>query len=234
MDQIECLVVGAGVIGLAAARALALAGREVVIAERGLVVGGETSSRNSEVIHAGIYYGPGSLMARLCVEGRAALYAYCDERAVPHRRCGKLIVATSPEESARLAAIKAGAEANGVDDLVFLNARAARELEPALHCDSALLSPSTGILDGHAYMQALLGDAEAHGAALALKTPIRGAKVVAGGFEVSFGGETSGRLRCAILVNTAGHGAPELASRIEGMPRDLVPKAYYAKGSYFA
>jgi L-2-hydroxyglutarate oxidase LhgO len=186
------------------------------------------------VIHAGVYYDRGSLMARLCVQGRAALYAYCRERAVPHRRCGKLIVATSGEESARLEAIKAGAEANGVADLVVLEAAAARALEPALKCERALLSPSTGIIDSHAYMLALLADAEIEGAVLALRTPVIGAKILADGFEVGFGGAAPGRLRCKLLVNAAGLHAPDLASRIEGLPSRFVPRAYYAKGNYFA
>jgi L-2-hydroxyglutarate oxidase LhgO len=234
MEKVDCLVVGAGVIGLAAARAVARAGREVVIVDQAEAIGGETSSRNSEVIHAGIYYDRGSLKARLCVQGRAALYAFCRERAVPHRHCGKLIVATSREEGARLEAIRAGAAANGVADLILLDGGAARDLEPALACESALLSPSTGILDSHAYMLALLADAEAENAVLALRTPVTGAKIVDDGVEVEFGGPTPSRLRCKVLVNAAGLRAPDLALRIEGMPKRLVPRAYYAKGNYFA
>ena len=171
METTDCLVVGAGVIGLAVARALARAGREVVVAEKERWIGSETSSRNSEVIHAGIYYPAGSLKARFCVEGRNRLYAYCESRGVPHRRLGKLNVATSAEEAARLDQIKAHAEANGVLDLRRLGQDQVAEMEPALNGVAALLSPSTGIIDSHAFMASLQGEAEAAGAALALGTP---------------------------------------------------------------
>ncbi len=234
MERIDCVVIGAGVIGLAVARALAIAGREVVIVEKAERIGAETSSRNSEVIHAGLYYDRTSLMARFCVEGRRALYDYCAERGVAHARCGKLVVATSKAETAQLAAIRARAEANGVGDLLEMNAAAARELEPALHCEGALLSPSTGIIDSHAYMLALLADAEARGAMLALNTPVISAKVIDGGFALAFGGAEPGELRCALCINAAGLFAPDLARAIVGFPSQLVPPAYYAKGNYFA
>lgn len=157
MDQLDCVIAGAGVIGLAVARALARAGREVLVLEAAEAIGTETSSRNSEVIHAGIYYPADSLMARFCVAGRRALYAFCRDRGVPHRNCGKLIVATSADEDARLAGIKARAEANGVEGMRILTAAEARAMEPALACTSALLSPATGIIDSHAYMLALQG-----------------------------------------------------------------------------
>src|SRR4051794_5099130 len=159
MDEFDCVVVGAGVVGLAVARALALAGREVLVLEAAEGIGTETSSRNSEVIHAGIYYPAGSLMARFCVSGRAALYAYCAEKDVPHVNCGKLIVATNAEEDAMLAGIKRRAEANGVEGMRILTADEAISMEPALTCTSALHSPATGIVDSHSFMLALQGDA---------------------------------------------------------------------------
>src|SRR5437764_6627812 len=160
MERIDCVIVGAGVVGLAIARRLAQAGHEVIVLEAAEGIGTVTSSRNSEVIHAGIYYKAGSLMARMCVAGKRALYDYCNDHGIPHRNCGKLIVATTPQETEKLQAIRAHAEANGVDDMQLLTGEAARTLEPALNCDAALLSPSTGIIDSHAYMLALRGDAE--------------------------------------------------------------------------
>jgi L-2-hydroxyglutarate oxidase LhgO len=234
MEEVDCIVVGAGVIGLAIARALAFAGREVVIVEQADRIGAETSSRNSEVIHAGLYYEPGSLMARFCVEGRRLLYDFCANHGVGHRRCGKLVVATAPEDGARLEAIMNRAARNGVDDLVCLSAGEARALEPALHCQAALFSPSTGIIDSHAYMLALLAEAEAHGATLALNTPLAAAEVKATGFVAQFGGAAPMRLRCRLLVNAAGLHAPDLARRIEGFPPSLAPTAFFAKGNYFA
>src|SRR4051812_37675518 len=196
MDKIECVVIGAGVIGLAIARQLALAGREVVVLEAAEGIGTVTSSRNSEVIHAGIYYPAGSLMARMCVAGKHALYDYCRDHGIPHRNCGKLIVATTAVETAKLQSIKAHAEANGVRDMQVLNGAAARELEPALNCDAALLSPSTGIVDSHAFMLALRGDAEAAGAAFAFHAPLLRARAVANGFELEVGGVAPMTLAC--------------------------------------
>ena len=180
MDKVECVVVGAGVIGLAVARRLAQAGREVIILEAAEGIGTLTSSRSSEVIHAGIYYKAGSVMARTCVSGKTSLYAYCRDHGIPHRNCGKLIVATSPKETEKLQSIQANAEANGVLDLEILSGDAARALEPALNCDAALLSPSTGIIDSHAYMLALRGDAEEAGAVCAFHTPLLSARAVGG------------------------------------------------------
>src|SRR6266403_4080139 len=188
MDKVDCVVVGAGVIGLAVARKLALAGREVIVLEAAEGIGTVTSSRNSEVIHAGIYYRAGSLMARMCVSGKRTLYQYCNEHGIPHRNCGKLIVATTPKETEKLQSIRAHAEANGVLDMQLLAGDAARALEPALNCDAALLSPSTGIIDSHAYMLALMGDAEAAGAAFAFHTPLQRARAVAGPVELEAGG----------------------------------------------
>ncbi len=189
MDKVECVVVGAGVVGLAIARRLAEAGREVIVLEAADAIGTVTSSRNSEVIHAGIYYPAGSLMARLCVAGKQALYDYCRDRGIPHRNSGKLIVATRPEEIAKLASIKAHAEANGVADLQQLSGTEARALEPALACEAALLSPSTGIVDSHSYMLSLRGEAEAAGAAFAFLAPLERGRVTADGFELDVGGE---------------------------------------------
>src|SRR5579862_9198656 len=234
MDKVECVVIGAGVIGLAIARRLAQSGREVIILEAAEGIGTVTSSRNSEVIHAGIYYPAGSLMARMCVSGKRALYAYCRDHGVPHRNCGKLIVATTPKETEKLQSIRAHAAANGVDDLELLTAAAARALEPALACDAALLSPSTGIVDSHAYMLALRGDAEAAGAAFAFHTPLEAARAKGNRIEIDAGGETPMTLECALLINSAGLSAPEVARRITGMPEALIPQAYLAKGNYFS
>ena len=177
MDLVDCLVIGAGVLGLAVARALARAGREVIVVESEGAIGSGISSRNSEVIHAGIYYPTGLLKTRLCVDGKAMLYAFCQEFNVPYRRCGKLLVAASAAELEKLAAIKAQAEANGVTDLVWLSGAEARALEPALAAEHALLSPSTGVIDSHAFMLALLGDAERYGAMIALETSVIGGEV---------------------------------------------------------
>src|SRR5258705_9263452 len=234
MDKVECVVIGAGVIGLAVARRLAQAGREVIILEAAEGIGTATSSRNSEVIHAGIYYPAGSLMARMCVSGKRALYEYCRHHDIPHRNCGKLIVATTPKEALRLQSIRAHAEANGVFDLQTLSGEAARTLEPALNCDAALLSPSTGIIDSHAFMLALRGDAEDAGAACAFHTPLLRAKASAGRIELDAGGNAPITLECGLLVNAAGLGASAVARSIDGMPIDLIPRAYLAKGNYFS
>ncbi len=232
MESAECVVVGAGVIGLAVARRLALAGREVLLLEAAESIGTETSSRNSEVIHAGIYYRPGSLMARLCTAGKTALYSYCREHDVSVAKCGKLIVATLEEEKNRLAEISAHAAANGVA-LQSLSAQEATALEPALSCTGALLSSSTGIVDSHAFMISLLGQAQAAGALLALLSPVLGGRVDEHGFILDVGGADPMRLRCSVLVNCAGLHAPDLARNLRGMPAKDVPTAYFAKGSYF-
>jgi L-2-hydroxyglutarate oxidase LhgO len=234
MDKVECVVVGAGVIGLAAARRLAQAGREVIVLEAAEGIGTVTSSRNSEVIHAGIYYPAGSLMARMCVSGKHALYEYCRDHGIPHRNCGKLIVATTPKETLKLQSIRAHAETNGVLDLQSLSGDEARALEPALTCDAALLSPSTGIIDSHAFMLALRGDAEDAGAAFAFHAPLLGARAAADRIELDVGGSAPMTLECGLLVNAAGLGAPAVARAIDGMPIDLIPSAYLAKGNYFS
>jgi L-2-hydroxyglutarate oxidase LhgO len=234
MDKVECVVIGAGVIGLAIARRLALAGREVIVLEAAEGIGTITSSRNSEVIHAGIYYKAGSLMARMCVTGKRALYEYCRDHGIPHRNCGKLIVATTAMETEKLQSIKAHAETNGVDDLQTLTGEAARALETALNCEAALLSPSTGIIDSHAYMLALRGDAEDAGTAFAFHTPLLGGRVDSGRIQIDAGGDAPMSLECRLLVNAAGLNAPSVGRGIDGMPLDLIPPAYLAKGNYFS
>lgn len=232
MEDIDCVVVGAGVVGIAVARALAEAGREVLVLDAAEGIGTETSSRNSEVIHAGIYYPAGSLMARHCVAGKQALYAYARERGVPHANCGKLIVATDAAEAERLESIRLRAAANGVEDLRHLTAAEASALEPALECTAALLSPSTGILDSHAFMLALQGDAEHAGATFVFHAPVL-AGVAANRITIEVGGAEPMRLACRTLVNAAGLHAPRLAAAIAGMPPERVPTAYYARGNYF-
>lgn len=234
MQILDSIVIGAGVVGLAAARALALAGREVVILEAAEAFGTATSARNSEVIHAGLYYPPGSWKARLCVEGRDRLYAYAAERGIPHRRCGKLIVATAAGQDEGLAAIQARGEACGVDDLQWLTATQAQALEPALQCSAALHSPSTGIVDSHALMLALLGEAEDHGAMLALHSPVeRVVSLAGGGFEVHVGGSEPMAVQAREVVNAAGLHAQALARRIEGLDPACVPAQHWARGHYF-
>ncbi|MBL8700164.1 MAG: NAD(P)/FAD-dependent oxidoreductase [Alphaproteobacteria bacterium] len=233
-DRIECAVIGAGVVGLAVARALALAGREVVVLEAADAIGTETSSRNSEVVHAGIYYPPGSLKARLCVEGKHFIYRYCAERGIRHRRCTKLIVATSPEQMASLEKIRAQARANGVDDLEYMSAAEAQRLEPQLACVGALVSPSTGIVDSHALMLAYQGEAEDCGAMIAFLSPVLGGAVRNDGIELEVGGADPTRLKAGLVVNAAGLGAQAIAGRIAGLPSATVPPLHYAKGNYFS
>lgn len=234
MADIDCIVLGAGVVGLAVARQLALSGREVLIVEAAEGIGTGTSARNSEVIHAGIYYPAGSLKARLCVEGKHLLYDYCAQRGIAHKRLGKLIVAATPAQTARLADIAAGARANGVDDLYPLTGREAAELEPALTCDAALMSPSTGIVDSHGLMLALQGDAENAGAQCVFMTPFQEGRVLENGeFLLAFAGAEAMELTAAAVVNATGLSAPAVAHRLAGQPAALIPPAYYCKGSYF-
>lgn len=234
MSDIDCLVIGAGVVGLAAARALALAGREVVIAEAADGIGTQTSARNSEVIHAGIYYPPGSLKARVCVEGRRLLYAYLAERGLPHKACGKLIVASHAGQRPALETIAARAQASGVTSLRWLDATEARALEPEVNCAFALLSPETGVVDSHALMLSLLGECEAAGGSLALNTPILAWRREAGGFSVDFGGDDPASYSVGRVVNAAGHGAPRVLAKLQGFPPAQVPKQSFAKGNYFS
>ena len=231
MDKVECVVIGAGVVGLAVARALARAGREVVILEAEDAIGTHTSSRNSEVIHAGIYYPKGSLKARACVAGRRRLYEYCASHGVPYQRCGKLIVATNENQILELKGIQKKAHGNGVADVVEIPASEAMRMEPALHCVAALHSPSTGIIDSHALMLAYLGDAEAAGAMLALKSRLERAVVSPQGFELQVEGT---RIKARIVVNSAGLRAPSVARLMEGFPRAKIPPEFYAKGNYYS
>ncbi len=233
-EKTEAIVIGAGVVGLAIARALALTGKEVIIIEAEQAIGMGTSSRNSEVIHAGIYYPKGSLKARLCVQGRKMLYDYCDSHGVPYKKLGKLIVATSPEQTSSLTAIRKKAEENAVDDLVWLDKAAVLECEPALHAEAALLSPSTGIIDTHAYMLALQGDAENNGAMLALNSPVLDGQITDDGIHLSVGGDMPMDVSADIVVNAAGLHAIDIARKIEGFPKESIPQAYYCKGNYFS
>jgi L-2-hydroxyglutarate oxidase LhgO len=233
LDEIECVVVGAGVVGLAAARALALTGREVLVLERARTIGFETSSRNSEVIHSGIYYPRGSLKAKTCVAGRHRLYAYCREHGVGHAQLGKIVVAADEAELPALDIIAAAARANGVDDVGYLSAAQVRRLEPEVRCVAALLSPSTGIIDSHALMLAYQAEAEAAGAMIVLRTPIRAGRVRTDGFELVTGGDEPAQIRCRYLVNAAGLSAPALAHAIDGIPRETIPLAHYCRGVYF-
>ncbi len=234
-DTTDCIVIGAGVIGLAIARNLALRGREVVVLEEADAIGTVTSARNSEVIHAGLYYPQGSLKARLCVRGRAMLYDYLKQRGIPYRRCGKLVVATNEEELSALDGVLDKARANGVDDMVKISATEARAMEPELHCTGALHSPSTGIFDSHAYMLSLQGDAENHGAVLAFLSRVTGGTVGGDGItlDVSCGGETM-TLGCRTLINAAGLGAQGVAGALRGFPQDRIPPLNFAKGCYFS
>ncbi len=233
MDVVDCIVVGAGVVGLAVARALAIAGRDVLILESAGAIGTETSSRNSEVIHAGLYYPPNGLKARFCVPGRRALYAYCEARGVPHRRSGKLVVATSADETGKLELIVERARANGVDDLQLITAAAAVALEPAIHCLAALHSPSTGIIDSHGLMQAYLADAESAGAILVLRSPVLGGRVGSSHITLRVGGAEPMEIGCRLLVNCAGLHALDVAKSIEGFPAAALPEVRFAKGNYF-
>ncbi|GAB7547708.1 NAD(P)/FAD-dependent oxidoreductase [Cupriavidus sp. 8B] len=233
MDRVDCAVVGAGVVGLAVARALAIAGREVVIVESQGAIGTETSSRNSEVIHAGLGYPAGSHKARLCVRGRALLYRYAEARGIGHRRIGKLIVAVDEEELPGLEKYEKLGAAAGVTDLQRLRADEIRQREPAVRAIAGLWSPSTGIVDSHALMLSYLSDAEAHGALLALRSPVEGGLATGDGIVLRVGGDSPTELLCGTVVNAAGLGAQQLAHRLEGMPGALVPPLHYAIGHYF-
>ncbi len=233
MDTVDAVVVGAGVVGLAVARALALRGDEVVVLESDAAIGGGVSSRNSEVIHAGLYYPAGSLKARLCVKGRQALYAFCESHGVPHRRCGKLVVATDAAQVPALDAVLARAQANGVHDMQRLSAAQAQALEPELACVAALWSPSTGIVDSHALMLALQGDLERAGGAVAFRSPV--AAIECGAPHVlQVGGAQPLELAARRVVNAAGLWAPRLAAQTRGLPSDQVPTAHFCKGNYYA
>ena len=228
------MVIGAGVIGFGVARALARLGREVIIVERERHFGMHTSSRNSEVIHAGIHYAPGSLKAKLCLSGKEQLYRYCAERGVEHRRCGKLTVAAVPEQLAALQNLERNARASGVFDLTWLDREQVHRLEPALRCHAALCSPSTGIIDSHGYMQSLLADAEQAGASIAYGADVTALQPQAQGIDLVIGEDSAPALRAKVVVNSAGLGAQRVAACIEGFPRQYIPEVRFAKGSYFA
>jgi L-2-hydroxyglutarate oxidase LhgO len=235
MDSVDCVVIGAGVVGLGVARTLAKVGHEVVILEAEDAIGTHTSSRNSEVIHAGIYYPHGSLKARACVRGRELLYEYCAAHGVPHRRCGKLIVAAEASQLPELEAIRTKAHANGATDVVAITRDVTLAMEPELSCVAALHSPSTGIVDSHSLMLAYLGEAEDAGAMLALKSPVlRGSLRADGTIELDVGGSEPTRIAARWVVNSAGLTAPTVARAIEGYPAQLAPPQLYAKGNYYS
>ncbi|MGK2923916.1 MAG: NAD(P)/FAD-dependent oxidoreductase [Methyloceanibacter sp.] len=234
MFKTEAVVVGAGAIGLAIARALSLRGREVLVLERADSVGQETSSRNSEVIHAGLYYPPGSLKARLCVEGRRALYQYCAERGVPHRRCGKLVVATSLDEEAALQYLYERAAANGVEDIALIGTGRLKEMEPELQATGALLSGTTGIIDGHALMLSLQGDAENAGATVQCRAPLLGGSLGSPSIWLRVGGVEAAEIETKLLINAGGLKAWDVSRGLDGLDFETIPPRYLAKGSYFA
>ena len=230
----QVLVVGAGVVGLAVARAAAIAGHDVVVAEATSAIGSGVSSRNSEVIHAGLYYPTGSCRARHCTRGRRMLYEFCASHGVPHRKCGKLVVATDARERERLAAVHQQAQANGVEGVEIIDAAAAERLEPELACVAAMHSPETGIIDSHHFMLALRGDLEDRGGMVAFVSPIEGLKPSRGGWDAAVGGAGEPQwLTFDAVVNCAGLGAQRLARGTEGYAPERVPRLVLAKGNYF-
>ncbi len=232
-ERIDCAVIGAGVVGLAVARELALAGREVLVLEAEDAIGTHTSSRNSEVIHAGIYYPKGSLKARLCVAGKERLYAYCAEHGVAHENCGKVLVAAHDAEIPTVLGYIDKAHANGVHDLRRISLEELREFEPAVKAVAAVYSPSTGIIDSHAYMLALQGDLEQAGGSVVFLSPVQGGQVTAEGIVVRVGGSDPIEICCSTLINSAGLVAPQVARTIEGIPPQCIPPQYFAKGHYY-
>jgi L-2-hydroxyglutarate oxidase LhgO len=232
MEKVECVVIGAGVVGLAVARALALKGREVWVLEAASAIGSATSSRNSEVIHAGIYYATDSLKARLCVQGKQQLYDYCAQRGIGHRQCGKLIVATEASQRPLLEGIIAKAHRNGVHDLALLSRAQALALEPHLECEGAIFSPSTGIVDSHGLMLSLQGDIENAGGMVILNAPVFSAEVTPTALRITAAEGTC--LEAQVVVNAAGLHAPALARHFEGLEGVHIPTPYFAKGSYFS
>lgn len=234
MEQVDCVVIGAGVVGMTCARALALSGREVIVIEKESMPGSEISARNSGVIHAGIYYPHNSLKAELCVKGKELLYKYCQDHAVPHRNCGKLIVATNATEEKTLEDIKQRATKNGVDDLYYLSASEIKDREPELHATKALYSPSTGIVDVHNLILAFQGDLENHGGMIAFNTPVIGGEVNEHGIILHTGGESPMTLQAKTVINAAGLHAPTLAGSLTHFPKNCVPALFYAKGNYFS
>ncbi len=230
----DAVVVGAGAVGLACGYALTKRGLSVAVLEKEAAIGQGVSSRNSEVVHGGLYYPTGSLKARFCVQGRRALYAFCDTHHVDYDRCGKLVVATTPEDEARLAGILEQARTNDVEGMEQISAAQAIAMEPELKCYGALISPQSGIFDSHGYMLALQGEIEAGGGAVVTATPFEGATPLeGGGFTVRAGGEEPASLTCRLLVTAPGLSAQDVAATIEGFPADRVPKGHYGKGMYF-
>jgi L-2-hydroxyglutarate oxidase LhgO len=229
----QVLVVGAGVVGLAVARAAALAGHEVIVAEQTKGIGNGVSSRNSEVIHGGMYYPSGSLRAHHCPRGRRMLYEFCASHGVPHRKCGKLIVATEDAEVGKMEAILKQGHANGVENFELIDGAAARAMEPALNCVAALRSPETGIIDSHQFMTALRGDLEDRGGMIAFDTRIERMILTQAGWLVRFSGSEAGELAVDAVINAAGLGAQPLARLTEGYPQERVPRLVMARGNYF-
>ncbi|HCP00541.1 MAG TPA: FAD-dependent oxidoreductase, partial [Rhodospirillaceae bacterium] len=233
MERCDIIVIGAGVLGLAIARALSLVGREVIVIDKANAIGTETSSRHSEIIHAGIYYPKNSLKAKLCLKGKRAIYKYCEDRGVEFKKLGKIVVATKKEQISELEDIKKNAELNGVMDLSWLTAAEVNSLEPSVSCVKALWSPSTGILDSHAFMLALLGDAENLGATLALLTPVTGGEVLSSGIRIDCGGDDPMSLRANGVINCGGLWSQNIAKKIIGLDKKHIPETYYCKGNYY-
>ncbi len=233
VERVGCVVIGAGVVGLACARALAMAGHDVIVLESADMIGTGTSSRNSEVIHAGIYYGKDSNKARLCVKGRDMMYAYCESHGVNHKRCGKLIVATDETQLEQMEGIQKQASINNVNNLTYLSADDVLKMEPNVTCHGALLSPSTGLVDSHGLMLAYQGDAEDHGAMFAFNAPVIGGEITPEGILLRVGGEAPMDILCDNVVNSAGLYAQPVARSIVGIPEETIPGQYFARGVYF-
>ncbi len=238
MEQVDCVVIGAGVVGLAVAREMALQGRETILLEREASFGTISSARNSEVIHAGIYYPKDSLKAKLCVAGNRLLYEYCRSHQVSTNPCGKLIVAADASQLDDLQAILFKAQNNQVPNIKMISGVQAKSLEPQLRCEAALLSASTGVVDSHGFMLSLLGGFEDAGGMVAYQSPFLSAKAIGnqaeGGFELSIGGADGMTIQTKLLINCAGLSAPAVAQKIEGLSQEQIPKAYFAKGNYFS
>jgi len=232
METLDCVIVGAGVVGLAIARELALAGRDVIVLEKNPSIGMETSSRNSEVVHAGIYYPENSLKSRACQSGKKALYAYCKERNIPFKQCGKLIVATDPIQVEKLSSIKRQAALCGMKELYFLDRQACLDMEPELRVEAGLWSSTTGIVDSHTYMLSLQGDIENSGGAVVFNTDVKGASVRGSAIQLHL--DDGYEIKCNLLINSAGLGAQEFCSKFDGFPQNLIPPLYLAKGNYFS